>query len=79
MDSWPLSAQWAVLVVLAGAVVGGSWWQTLARARAEGTEPSTWDGKLRRVVEDLGFTDWAVIALLAAFFVPLLVRTVTGT
>lgn len=79
MDLWPLSAQWAVLVVLAGAVAGGSWWQTLARARAEGTAPSTWNGKVRMVVKDLGFTDWAFIALLAAFFVPLLVRTVTET
>lgn len=78
MDSWPLSVQWAVLVVLGGAVVGGAWWQTLARARADGAEPATWDGKLRMVVKDLGFTDWAFLALLAAFFVPLLVRTVTG-
>lgn len=78
MDSWPLPAQWAVLVVLAWAVAAGSWRQALVRARADGAEPATWSGRLRMVVKDLGLTDWAFVALFAAFFVPLLVRTLTG-
>lgn len=79
MDSWPLSVQWAVLTVLAAAFIVGSCGLTLSRARANGTEPATWRGKLRMFVKDLGFSDWAFIALLAAFFIPLTIETVMGT
>lgn len=78
MDSWPLAVQWAALVVVGGTIIGGSWWQTLARARADGAVPARWSGKVRMVVTDLGFTDWAFVALLATFFVPLTIRTIVG-
>lgn len=79
MDSWPLSVQWALLVLIGGTFLGCSWWLALARARAAGTEPATWSGKARTIVGALRFSDWATIALLVVFLIPLVIRTITGT
>ena len=78
MDSWPLPAQWVVLVLLSGTFLGCSWWLALARARADGAEPATWSGKIRTVVSSFVLGDWVVIALFVAFLIPLAIRTITG-
>lgn len=78
MDSWPLSVQWALLIVVGGTFIGCSWWLTLARARRAGPEPMTWVGRARTFFGALGFADWALIALLVIFFVSLTIRTIAS-
>lgn len=75
MDSWPLALQWGLLSLVSGVFLGCTWWLALARARAAGAEPATWNDKARIVIGSLRFSDWAVIALLAVFAVPLAIRT----
>lgn len=75
MDSWPLALQWGLLSLVSGVFLGCTWWLALARARAAGAEPATRSEKARVGVAALRFADWAVTALLAAFFVPLAIRT----
>lgn len=74
VDSWPLWLQWVVLLLVGGVFLGCSWWLALSRARAAGAEPGTWWGRARTVVGALSVADWAVVALLAVFLVPLVVR-----
>ncbi|MBD8063276.1 hypothetical protein [Oceanitalea stevensii] len=76
MDSWPLWVQWVALLVVGGTFLGSSWWLALARARAAGAEPVTWGERTRTFVGALRLGDWAMVFLLAAFLVPLVVRTV---
>ena len=78
MDSWPLSAQWALLLLIGGTFLGCSWWLALARTRAAGAEPATWSGKARTFVGALRFAEWAVIALLVVFLIPLMIRTIAA-
>jgi|GEM_PF-820812 len=79
MDSWPLSVQWVLWLLIGAIFLGCSWWLALARARAAGAEPATWREKARTFVGALRFADWAVIVLLVAFLVPLVIRTIAGT
>lgn len=76
MDSWPLSVQWVLLLVIGGIFLGSSWWLALARARAAGAEPATWSARARTFVAELRFADWVLIALLVVFLVPLVIRTI---
>ncbi len=79
MDSWPLLAQWVALVLVGGPFLGCSWWLGLGRARVAGAEPAKWSGKVRVVVSSFGIGDWAVIALLVVFLIPLVIQTVAGS
>lgn len=77
-DSWPLWLQWALLLLIGGAFLGGSWWLALARARAAGAGLATWSEKTRTFVRSFDLGEWATIALLV-FLVPLVIRTTAGT
>lgn len=79
MDSWPLAVQWVLVFLIGGTFLGASWWLALARARAAGAEPATWSENVRTFVGALRLADWAMIALLVVFLVPLVIRTIAAT
>lgn len=70
-----LIAQWAVLLVLAGAFLGSSWFLARSRARRTRTGDSTGPGGVKGLLASFTVADWAVVALGVAFLIPLMVRT----
>lgn len=78
-ESWPLWLQWALLILVGGAFLGGAWSLALTRARAAGAETVTWRQRARTVARSFGLGEWATVALLLTMLVPLVIRTIAGT
>lgn len=75
-DSWPLWLRWVLLVVVGCLFIGSSWWLALKQASNEGDEAPSWRAQLRNYGKSLGFGEWATLALLVIFLIPLLIETV---
>ena len=78
IDSWPLAVQWAVLITIAVAFYGVTWWQARTEARARGDEPQGFRGHVRMMTKTFRLSDWAMTLLLAVFLIPLGIKTLAG-
>lgn len=72
-----LTIQWAIFLVIAGAFIGSSWWL----AQSAGVEDGRAAGKkrsldgVRATVASFDVSDWCVVSVGVAFFIPLVIRT----